>query len=67
VLDVMRELAESGMTMIIVTHEIGFATEVSDRILMFDEGVIIEDAPPHEFFNNPQQERTQTFLSQILS
>ena len=67
VLDVMRELAESGMTMIIVTHEIGFATEVADRILMFDEGVIIEDAPPREFFNNPQQERTQTFLSQILS
>ena len=67
VLDVMRELADSGMTMIIVTHEIGFATEVADRILMFDEGVIIEDAPPREFFNNPQQERTQTFLSQILS
>ena len=67
VLDVMRELADSGMTMIIVTHEIGFATEVADRILMFDEGVIIEDAPPREFFNNPQQERTQAFLSQILS
>ena len=67
VLDVMRELAESGMTMIIVTHEIGFATEVADRIMMFDEGVIIEDAPPSQFFNNPQQERTQTFLSQILS
>ena len=67
VLDVMRELADSGMTMIIVTHEIGFATEVADRILMFDEGVIIEDAPPRDFFNNPQQERTQTFLSQILS
>ena len=67
VLDVMRELAESGMTMIIVTHEIGFATEVADRIMMFDEGVIIEDAPPSQFFNNPQQERTQAFLSQILS
>ena len=67
VLDVMRELAASGMTMIIVTHEIGFATEVADRIMMFDEGVIIEDAPPSQFFNNPQQERTQTFLSQILS
>ena len=50
-----------------MTHEIGFATEVADRILMFDEGVIIEDAPPSVFFNNPQQERTQTFLSQILS
>ena len=67
VLDVMRDLADSGMTMMIVTHEIGFATEVADRIVMFDEGVIIEDAPPSEFFNNPQQERTQTFLSQILS
>ena len=67
VLDVMRDLAESGMTMMIVTHEIGFATEVADRIVMFDEGVIIEDAPPAEFFNNPQQARTQTFLSQILT
>ncbi len=67
VLDVMRDLAESGMTMMIVTHEIGFATEVADRIVMFDEGVIIEDAPPREFFNNPQQERTKTFLSQILA
>ena len=67
VLDVMRDLADSGMTMMIVTHEIGFATEVADRIVMFDEGVIIEDAPPSEFFNNPQQERTKTFLSQILS
>ena len=67
VLDVMRDLAESGMTMMIVTHEIGFATEVADRIVMFDEGVIIEDAPPRDFFNNPQQERTKTFLSQILT
>ncbi len=67
VLDVMRDLAESGMTMMIVTHEIGFATEVADRIVMFDEGVIIEDAPPSDFFNNPQQERTKTFLSQILT
>ena len=67
VLDVMRDLADSGMTMMIVTHEIGFATEVADRIVMFDEGVIIEDAPPQQFFNNPEQERTQAFLSQILS
>lgn len=67
VLDVMRDLAESGMTMMIVTHEIGFATEVADRIVMFDEGIIIEDAPPQDFFNNPQQPRTQTFLSQILT
>ena len=63
----LRELAQSGMTMIIVTHETGFATEAADRILMFDEGVIIEDAPPDEFFNNPQQERTQAFLSQTLT
>ena len=67
VLDVMRDLADSGMTMMIVTHEIGFATEVADRIVMFDEGVIIEDAAPNDFFNNPEQERTRTFLSQILS
>ena len=67
VLDVMRDLADSGMTMMIVTHEIGFATEVADRIVMFDEGLIIEDAPPRDFFNNPQHERTKTFLSQILS
>ena len=67
VLDVMRELAESGMTMIIVTHEIGFASEVADRVIMFDEGEIIEDAPPHDFFNNPQHPRAQAFLSQILS
>ena len=67
VLDVMRDLAESGMTMMIVTHEIGFATEVADRIVMFDEGVIIEDSPPRDFFNNPQQERTKAFLSQILT
>ena len=66
VLDVMRELAESGMTMLVVTHEMGFAREVADRMLMFDEGVIIEDASPRDFFNNPQQERTKEFLSQIL-
>ena len=66
VLDVMRELADSGMTMLVVTHEMGFAREVADRMLMFDEGVIIEDASPRDFFNNPQQERTKEFLSQIL-
>ena len=54
VLDVMRELAESGMTMIIVTHEIGFASEVADRVVMFDEGEIVEDAPPHEFLQQPE-------------
>ncbi len=66
VLDVMRELATSGMTMLIVTHEVGFAREVADRVFMFDEGTIIEQAPPNDFFNNPQQERAKTFLSQIL-
>ena len=67
VLDVMRELATSGMTMIIVSHEIGFAREVADRVIMFDGGRIIEQAPPDQFFNNPQQERTQAFLSEILA
>ena len=66
VLDVMRELATSGMTMIIVTHEVGFAKEVADRVIMFDEGNIVEEAPPNDFFNNPQHERAQMFLSQIL-
>ena len=66
VLDVMRELAESGMTMLIITHEIGFAREVADRVIMFDEGRIIEEAPPDEFFTNPKQERAKLFLSQIL-
>ncbi len=66
VLDVMRELANSGMTMMIVSHEIGFAREVADRMVMFDHGQIIEEAPPDEFFNNTQQERTREFLSEIL-
>ena len=66
VLDVMRELAQSGMTMICVTHEVGFAKEVSDRVIMFDEGVIVEEASAENFFNNPQNERTKAFLSQIL-
>ncbi len=66
VLDVMRELANSGMTMLIVSHEMGFAREVADRMLMFDEGSIIEQATPADFFNNPQQDRTKEFLSQIL-
>ena len=67
VLDVMRELATSGMTMLIVSHEIGFAREVADRMLMFDDGRIIEDAIPDEFFGSPRHERTKTFLSQILA
>ena len=66
VLDVMRELATSGMTMLIVTHEVGFAREVADRVFMFDEGTIIEQAPPNDFFNSPQHQRAKTFLSQIL-
>ena len=67
VLDVMRELARSGMTMIIVTHEMGFAKEAADRLVFFDEGLIVEQAPPNEFFENPKEERTKLFLSQILT
>ena len=66
VLDVMRELAGTGMTMLTVTHEIGFAREVADRVIMMDEGNIIEEAEPNEFFSNPRHERAQMFLSQIL-
>lgn len=66
VLDVMKELARSGMTMVCVTHEMGFAREVADRIIFFDEGRIVEENAPEEFFNNPQQERSKLFLSQIL-
>jgi general L-amino acid transport system ATP-binding protein len=66
VLDVMRELARSGMTMIVVTHEIGFAKEVADRVLFFDDGELIEQAPPEKFFSDPQHDRTKLFLSQIL-
>jgi general L-amino acid transport system ATP-binding protein len=67
VLDVMRELAHSGMTMIVVTHEMGFAREVADQIAMFDEGDIVEMDTPAEFFANPKEERTKLFLSQILT
>lgn len=66
VLDVMRGLAESGMTMIVVTHEMGFAREVADRFLFFDGGLIVEEGTPQHFFENPQEERTKLFLSQIL-
>ncbi len=66
VLDVMEELAESGITMLVVTHEMGFARAVADRISMFDYGEIVEAAPPEEFFNHPKHERTKLFLSQIL-
>ena len=66
VLDVMRELAASGMTMLVVTHEMGFAREVADRIIFIDEGAIVEEAAPEVFFDNPQNERTQLFISQTL-
>jgi len=67
VLDVMVELALSGMTMIVVTHEMGFAKRVADRIIFMDRGEIIEEAPPETFFSSPRSERTRTFLGQILS
>ena len=66
VLDVMKELARSGITMIVVTHEMGFAREVADRIIFFDFGELIEENTPEEFFHNPQHDRTKLFLSQIL-
>lgn len=66
VLDTIRELAEDGMTMLIVTHEMGFARQVADRIIFMDEGQIIEINKPEEFFANPRHERTKRFLSQIL-
>ena len=67
VLDVMRELAHSGMTMIVVTHEMGFAREVANRIVFFDEGNIVEQNTTNEFFASPKEERTKLFLSQILT
>ncbi len=66
VLEVMTELAESGMTMLVVTHEMGFATAVADSVIFMDEGEIIESNDPHNFFNNPIHDRTKLFLSQIL-
>jgi general L-amino acid transport system ATP-binding protein len=66
VLDVMKELAQSGMTMIVVTHEMGFAKEVADRVMLFDDGQLVEENTPEEFFNNPKSDRTKLFLSQIL-
>ena len=67
VLDVMVELANEGMTMLCVTHEMGFAKTVADRVIFMDAGQIVEQNTPHEFFDNPQNERTQLFLSQILA
>jgi general L-amino acid transport system ATP-binding protein len=66
VLDVMKELAQTGMTMLVVTHEMGFAREVADRVVLFDEGRIVEMGTPEHFFTDPQHERTKLFLSQIL-
>ncbi|MGD8430602.1 MAG: peptide ABC transporter ATP-binding protein, partial [Ectothiorhodospiraceae bacterium] len=66
VLDVMRELAGEGMTMMVVTHEMGFAREVAHRVIYIDEGRIVEEAPPDQLFDNPQNERTQSFLSRVL-
>ena len=67
VLDVMRVLATEGMTMIVVTHEMGFAREVAHRVVFMDEGEIIEVAPPNDFFTNPQTDRAKLFLSKILT
>jgi len=67
VLKVIRDLARDGMTMIVVTHEMGFAREVADRVVFMDEGVIIEQASPDEFFGAPREERTQQFLSKVLT
>jgi ABC-type polar amino acid transport system, ATPase component len=66
VLQVMKELANEGMTMVVVTHEMGFAKEVADRVIFMDEGVIIEEGTPEEIFNFPKQPRTQDFLSKVL-
>jgi general L-amino acid transport system ATP-binding protein len=66
VLDVMIELAKSGMTMLVVTHEMGFAKAVADRMYFFDEGLIVESGTPDDIFNNPREDRTKLFLSQIL-
>lgn len=67
VLKVMKELAESGLTMLVVTHEMGFAKEVSDRVIFMDQGVIAEEGPPEQIFNNPKLERTREFLKRTLN
>jgi len=66
VLDVMKNLAENGMTMVVVTHEMGFAREMADRVLFMDEGVVLEEGPPEQLFENPQHERAKSFFGQIL-
>lgn len=67
VLDVMKNLAQTGMTMVVVTHEMGFAREVGDRVIFMDEGIIVEENVPEVLFNNPQQQRTQDFLRKVLA
>lgn len=66
VLEVMKQLAKEGMTMIVVTHEMGFAKDVADRVIFMDGGYVIEEGPPQEIFTNPKNERTRTFLSRVL-
>ena len=66
VLDVMKTLAKEGMTMVCVTHEMGFAREVADRVIFMDQGKIIEEGTPEQFYTNPQSDRTKLFLKQIL-
>jgi polar amino acid transport system ATP-binding protein len=66
VLDVMKQLAGEGMTMMVVTHEMGFAREVGDKLVFMDDGVIVEEGVPREVLSNPQHERTQAFLSKVL-
>jgi polar amino acid transport system ATP-binding protein len=66
VLTVIRELAESGMTMVIATHEMGFARQIADRICFLYQGVILEQGPPEQIFGNPREERTQAFLKRII-
>ncbi|MEU6805787.1 ectoine/hydroxyectoine ABC transporter ATP-binding protein EhuA, partial [Streptomyces neyagawaensis] len=66
VLDVMRDLAESGMTMVVVTHEMGFAREVGDSLVFMDDGVVVESGNPRDVLTNPQEERTRSFLSKVL-
>jgi polar amino acid transport system ATP-binding protein len=66
VLEVMKQLAKEGMTMVVVTHEMGFAKEVGDRVIFMDGGLIVEENVPSELFDNPQEERTKSFLSKVL-
>jgi polar amino acid transport system ATP-binding protein len=67
VLNVIRELAEAGMTMVIATHEMGFARDIANRVCFLDAGVILEEGPPDRIFSSPQQERTQRFLQSIIA